>query len=267
MGVLTLIAQGDAETRRELHDRFSRHPDFELLPDCSTGEQALATIICEKPKLLITDVRLPDVSGFELLGSFAGNVNPDVILTSDDPRHAARAFDVGALDFLSRPLVRSRLQLALDRAHTRLANGIQPEIAGALGSLLEAAEKTRQRHDPLVVKARGGGYALVKTAKIDWVDAARSYVRINTDGEVIVARETLQALTERLDPTRFVRIHRSTLVNLDRVVEVLTRDHGDYSLVLESGQRLNIGRSYRRPLLELLGRPLELLPADVAAHA
>ena len=259
MGVRTLVTQSCTGTGEEIRSRLTEEGGFDLLPTCGTGGEALNTILNEEPDLLLVDVRLPDVSGFELIESIPSAHFPAIVLTADHPRHAARAFDVGAVDYLVRPYKQERFQVAVARVRGQLDPSHYRGLRGCLLELLEEARSRRREEGVLVVKSRGHGFTLVKTRQIDWIDAARSYVRINTCDETILARETMQSLTERLDGHRFARIHRSTLVNLARISKIVIREHGDYSIILEGGQKLNLGRSYRKRLLKLLGKPLESL--------
>ncbi len=259
MSVRTLITQPSTTAGEEIRGRLADAGGFDLLETCATGSDALTTILEAEPDLLFVDVRLPDVSGFELIESIPAAHFPAVVVTADQPHHAARAFDVGAIDYLTYPCKQERFQATVDRLRSRLDPTHSRALRSCVLELLDEVRSRPRERDVLVVKSRGRGLTVVKTRQIDWIDAARSYVRINSGGEVIVARETMQSLVKRLEGGRFARIHRSTLVNLDRISEVLIRDHGDYSIVLENGQKLNLGRSYREELLNLLKQPLEAL--------
>lgn len=226
--------------------------DVELVAECPDGASAVTAIRAHDPDLLFLDVQMPGMSGFDVLEEVGPGAVPAVIFVTAYDEHAIRAFDVHAMDYVLKPFDDARFHEALDHARAQL----DTERRGALARRLEAL---------LADRAGGGeggdGYAtrlmvrlrdrihFVPVADVDWFEGAGNHVRLHVGQQSHLIRTTLSGLLERLDPRRFVRIHRSTIVNLDRIKEVQPWVSGDYVAILRDGTQLKVSRGCRDDLL------------------
>jgi two-component system LytT family response regulator len=177
---------------------------------------------------------------------------PAVIFVTAYDRYALQAFEVHALDYLLKPFDRPRFQKALAHAREQLAREKTAGLNDRLVALLEDAPGSKKTLDRLVIKSAGRVF-FVKTDEIDWIEAAGNYARIHVGSESHLLRETMSALEEKLDGNKFVRIHRSTIVNLERIQELQPWFHGDYVVILRNGRQLTLSRGYRQRMQELFG--------------
>ena len=247
--IRTLIVDDEPMARERVLSLLQQQPDIEVVGECADGAQALSAIERLEPELVFLDVQIPVMDGFGVLRALAPNRLPLVVFTTAYDEYALKAFEVHALDYLLKPFDSPRFLRTLERARDRL----ERQRAGDLGKRLLAMVqdlKPEPTHSPdrLVVKS-GGRIFFVRTDEIDWVDAAGNYVRLHVKGESYLFRETMSTMENRLDPSSFVRIHRSHIVNTDRIKELLPGT-GDHSVVLRSGQRLPLSRGYRDKLQE-----------------
>lgn len=253
--IRTLVVDDEPMARERVLALLQQQPDIEVVGECADGAQAVSAIERLEPELVFLDIQIPVVDGFGVIRALSPNRLPMVVFTTAYDEYALRAFEVHALDYLLKPFDGPRFQRTLDRARERL----ERQRAGDLGRRLLAmvqdmkAEPT-QPPDRLVVKS-GGRIFFIRTDEIDWIDAAGNYVRLHVKGEAYLFRETMSAMEARLEGSRFVRIHRSHIVNTDRIKE-LQPGNGEHSVVLRNGTRLTLSRGYRDKLQERLGRPL-----------
>lgn len=253
MKIRTLLVDDEALARERLRALLAGEPDLEILGECADGAEAVAAIEREQPDLLFLDVQMPELDGFDVLATARPARPPVVIFTTAYSEHALRAFEVHALDYLLKPFDRERLQVALRRARESLRLARAEALNEKLHALLAEVRPPTQKTDRLVVKS-GGRVMLIRTADVDWIESADNYVNLHVGAESHMLRETMASLEARLDPRQFLRISRSTIVNLDRVKELHPMFHGDYVVILRNGTRLNLSRSYRDKLQQLLGR-------------
>jgi two-component system LytT family response regulator len=251
-----LIVDDEPLARERVRTLLAAEPDVVVAGECGSGGEAVAAILMDRPDLVFLDVQMPELDGFGVLERVreAGAELPAVVFVTAYDAHALRAFEVHALDYLLKPFDRERFTRALARAREALARREADGLDERLATLL-AARSARPYATRLAVKS-GGRVRLVKAEEVDWIEAASNYVRLHVGGERHLLRETMAALEARLDPERFVRIHRSTIVNLDRVRELEPYFHGDYVVKLHDGRRLTLSRTYRERLEERLGRAL-----------
>jgi two-component system LytT family response regulator len=212
---------------------------------------ALEALAGRRTDILLLDVAMPGGDGFALLDELPEGQRPVVVFVTAHADHAVRAFDRQAVDYLLKPFDAERFGLAIRRAVQQLEYRRGGEVAARLDALLE-------RPAPAPSLARfavrsPGRVSLLRPEEIEWLDAAGNSVRIHAGGAVHRVRETLGGIERQLDPARFARIHRSTIVNVERVREVLVSPHGDYTLVTDGGRRLTVGRQYRERVQRLLG--------------
>lgn len=234
----------EALGREKLRTLLALEPDVEIAGECADGLEALASIERDPPDLVFLDVQMPELDGFEVLEAMGEPRVSAVIFVTAYDQYALRAFEVHALDYLLKPFDRERFQDALARARTHAAAGGEQPAPG-LRALLDEVRRTRARSQRLIVKS-GGRVFFVRVEDVEWVQAAGNYVELHAGTERHLLRETMQSLLARLDPERFVRIHRSMLINLHQVHHVKVGESGEYSVVLRNGRALRVGRAFRR---------------------
>jgi two-component system, LytTR family, response regulator len=250
MKIRTVIVDDEPLARERLRTWLEAESDFELVAECGDGRQAVEVITREEPDLLFLDMQMPELNGLEVLEALGEDVPRAVIFVTAFDQFAVKAFEVHAVDYLLKPFARDRFHAALGRARDRIqrpsSGNLQRELA-ALMAGLRTADKPVIR---LAVKAEGR-VLLLKTAEIDWIEAADNYVVLHVGAQSHVLRETLTALEGRLDPAKFLRISRSTIVNIDQIKELQPLFHGEHSVLLRSGAKLTLSRNYRDKLREL----------------
>ncbi|HEY9232711.1 MAG TPA: LytTR family DNA-binding domain-containing protein [Blastocatellia bacterium] len=252
--IRTLIVDDEPLARRRILRMLARHPDVEVIGECANGREAIAAIRDQQPALVFLDVQMPEVDGFAVLDAVGGREMPLIIFVTAYDQYAVRAFEVHALDYLLKPFDRRRFDIALQRAQSRLLSERSDVSERALALLEEL--RAQQRHlDRMVIKA-GGRAFFIKTEEIDWIEAEGKYVRLHVGRESYLVREAISQIEAQLDAKRFLRIHRSTIVNLDRVRELQPWFHNDYRVILRDGTELMLSRSCRKRLGELLGHAL-----------
>ncbi|MEQ1833919.1 MAG: LytTR family DNA-binding domain-containing protein [Candidatus Eisenbacteria bacterium] len=228
--------------------------DVSIIGEAGTPAEAVALILREQPDLVFLDVQMPEADGFAVLEAVASQHLPEVVFVTAHERHALRAFEVSALDFLLKPVREERFRAALVRARGELARGDAREGPGRLSALLDRVRGSggpdgERRIERFAVRTRDR-YVLVPAADVHWIAAAGNYAELHTsDGATHLVRSTLTELEAGLDPVRFARIHRGTLVRLDQVREVVPATHGDYDLVLLDGTILKLSRRFRDRVL------------------
>ena len=253
MKIRTVIVDDEPLGRERIRTLLAGDPEIEVIGECLDGRQAIAAIECSRPDLVFLDVQMPEVDGFGVLDTIAGEKMPAIIFVTAYDRYAVQAFEVHALDYLLKSFDRERFQFALSRAKEEICRSKSGSLNERLAGLLEDLQAKQKRLTRLVVKS-AGRIVFLRVEEIDWVEAADNYVRVHAGRESHLMRETLQSLENHLDPQKFLRIHRSTLVNLDRIRELQPIFHGDYVVKLNDGTELTLSRSYREKLLEPLGQ-------------
>jgi two-component system, LytTR family, response regulator len=262
--IRTLIVDDEPLARQRVRKLLELDPDITLLGECGDGEQAIAEVCRSRPDLMFLDVQMPALDGFGVLHALraAGSelapeatAIPVVIFVTAHDTYALKAFEVHALDYLLKPFDKARFAVALERAKTQIRQGNSAALDERVRSLLQSVQTQRPNPERLMVKADGRIY-FVRIDQIDWIEAAGNYVRLHVGKEIHLLRESLAALENKLDPSHFVRIHRSTIVNLERMRELQPAFHGDYVIILHDGTELPVSRSCRDKLGESLGHSL-----------
>lgn len=248
----TLIVDDEPLARDRLRQLLKSEEDFDLIGECDNGRQAVDTVVKEQPDVLFLDVQMPEMDGFEVLTALGEAAPRVVVFCTAFDRFAVKAFDVHAVDYLLKPFDRDRFQLTLGRVRQRLQEGRSEHIADQLRGLLQELKPASRAPDRLAVKS-SGRIVLVKLEDIDWIEAADNYVELHVGTETHLLRETMSTLEARLGAGVFVRISRSTIVNVNRVKELQPLFHGDYAVLLHDGHRLTLSRNYREKLELLLG--------------
>jgi two-component system LytT family response regulator len=238
-----LVIDDEAPARKKLTMFLSQEPDVEVVGQASNGFDAIAAIEEHRPDVVFLDIQMPGMNGFEVLDALGTEDLPIVVFVTAYDEHAVKAFEVHALDYLLKPFDRSRLQDCL----TRVRRQRQSDNAGIEAVLAEFRPKDYLTR--IAVKARGR-VLLLKTDEIEWIEACGNYVELHSRKQSYLLRKTLNALYGKLDPRQFVRVHRSTMVNLDRIQELQPWSHGDFIVVLKDGTQLRMSRRYRQNLDE-----------------
>jgi len=260
VGIRTLIVDDEPLARRGLELRLRKHADIEIVGQAGNGRQAFHAVSSLRPDLMLLDVQMPGVDGFELLRALPATQIPLTIFVTAYDQYALAAFAASALDYLLKPVDEARLDESLDRARARLAERKAEDHYERLLKLIAtlpnaadlkldqlAVDDTAQTPGKLTIKD-GARLVRVDIDTIRWIDAAGDYMCIHAGDETHVLRGTMHELEQRLDPQRFARVHRSTIVNVARVKELRPHHNGEYFLVLDSGQELKLSRSYKDKL-------------------
>jgi two-component system LytT family response regulator len=252
--IRTLIVDDEPLARERIRTLLAEHSSIEVIAECATGREALTAMVEKRPDLVFLDVQMPEMDGFEVLESVERADWPIVIFVTAYDQYALRAFDVHALDYLLKPFDRTRFDRAVRRAESELRDRRSSTTTDArLAALIEQLKLDRQRPRRLVVKS-GGRIFFVKFAEIDWVEAAGNYVKLHVGPSEHLVRDTMKNVAERLEGLRFVRIHRSILVNPDRICELRQAADGGWEVVLADGTRLSAGRDADSRLKQVLGK-------------
>ncbi|HEU4388532.1 MAG TPA: LytTR family DNA-binding domain-containing protein [Blastocatellia bacterium] len=253
--IRALIVDDEPLGREVIREMLSGDPEVEVVAECASGPEAIEAVRCHDADLLFLDVQMPEMSGFQVLEALGPERAPLVIFVTAYDQYAVRAFEVYALDYVLKPFDHERLERALRRAKEQIRKERDSNLSQRIVALLEDVKSRPKYLERLVVKT-GGRVFFLKTEEVDWIEAEDNYVRMHTGKESHLFRETIRGLEAQLDPGRFVRIHRSALVNIDRVKELQPWFHGEYRVILKDGTELTLSRRYKQRLEEVLGRPL-----------
>lgn len=254
MTIRTVIVDDEPLAREKIRGFLEQDSDFEIVGECADGAEAIEVFKEKKPDLAFLDIQMPEMDGFELLDQFERDELPCVVFVTAFDEYAVKAFDVHAIDYLLKPYDQERFQEAVTRVKERLGGGTS-DIQSRLTELLEQLPQNKKFRDRLVVKSEGR-VVFVQSEDIDWIEAAGNYARLHVNDDAHLIRETMIGLERKLDPERFVRIHRSAIVNVGRIKEMQPLFHGEYLVVLNSGTQLTLSRGYRDNLQKILGDSL-----------
>lgn len=250
MQITTLIVDDEPLARERLKRFLRDEPEIEIIGECGDGESAVTSIKQQHPDLIFLDIQMPEKNGFEVIRSLGVKKLPIVIFVTAYDQYALQAFDVHALDYLLKPFNKERLHRAVSRAREQFAKKNSGSIDERIISLLEDLRPEKRYLERLVVKTSGRIFFL-KAEEIDWIEAAGNYVKIHSGRDAHMIRETMNGIEAKLDPDRFLRIHRSTVVNVDKIKELHPMFSGDYAVILRNGAELSLSRNYRDRFLEL----------------
>ena len=260
MKIRTVIADDEELARRGLRALSKRCEDLELICECSNGRETVDAIHRYRPDLVFLDVQMPGKTGFDVISAISAAQRPHVIFVTAYDNFALRAFEVHALDYLLKPVNEERFDAALGRVREAMShaadNAIVQRVRQVAADLQVATSPSVvSAGDRLPIKANGR-IVVIRLADIDWIEADRDYVSIHVGTKIWLMRETIAALELRLALSGFVRIHRSALVNAERVKELRSRDKGEYTVVLNDGTELKLTRNYRASVERLVGANL-----------
>lgn len=247
------IVDDEPLARRRIRGLLVEAGDVEVIAECANGMEAMEMLEESPPDLLFLDIQMPEIDGFDVLRAIGVGHVPVVVFVTAYDQFALRAFEAHAMDYLLKPFDDERFEATLQRARERIRQQQGDDLDRRVRALLEEARGGRGYLQRLVVPT-GSRSIFIRTEQIDWIEAERNYVRLHVDGRAYLLRENLSRMASALDPATFCRIHRSTIVNIDRIQAVESLLHGEYLVMLHSGTKLTSGRSYRRNLHAIMGK-------------
>lgn len=254
MQLKTLIVDDEPLARDLLRSLLAEHHDVEVLGECANGDDAIEALQARSINLLFLDVQMPEMDGFDVVEEIGAENLPPTIFVTAFQEHAVRAFDVQAVDYLTKPIAPERLGRALQRVreklHSQTAHFTQEQLAALLNSVRPQNDPPKTYAIRFLVRD-GDREILLPVADIDWIEADAYYSRLHVNGKHYMLRETITDLANKLDPTNFARVHRSSIVNVERIREVHREGRTDSSLVLKSGSILKMSKQGRQRLIDL----------------
>jgi two-component system LytT family response regulator len=254
--IRTIIADDEHLAREKLRLLLREESGVEVVAECENGEQTVEALHSHKPDLLLIDIRMPDMDGFDVLDRIPAHELPIVVFTTAYDQFAIRAFDAQALDYLLKPFEQERLHNTVERTKAEFLKSRHHHLTTQILTLLTKKTEPRvQSADRMVIRA-GGKIVFLDVKEIDWVEAAANYVKVNVGKDQYLLRGGIGSIAERLDPERFVRIHRSAIVNIHKIRELQPCESGEYIAVLKNGKELSCSRGYRTQLQRLIGKTL-----------
>ncbi|HVZ82323.1 MAG TPA: LytTR family DNA-binding domain-containing protein [Terracidiphilus sp.] len=254
--IRVLVADDEAPARQRLVDLLRRDPQIAAIAEAADGEAAVEAIERQRPDLVFLDVQMPELDGLGVIGAIGASAMPLTVFVTAFDQHALQAFEANALDYLLKPFSDERFECTMARVKMRLDEKSIGEFGQRVMKMVAGAPPSAERRlDRLVVKS-GGTTRFVRAIDIDWIEAAGVYVTLHVGGKELLYRAALNDLAERLDPRRFVRVHRSALVNLESIIQLEPMSHGEFEAVIKNGSRTRVSRTYRSQLEKRLGQPL-----------
>ena len=260
----TLIVDDEPLARRTIRDLLAEDPEVEVVGECGTGAEAVESIRARPPDLLFLDIQMPGMDGFDVLSAVELERISAVIFVTAYDAYALKAFEVHALDYLLKPFNDERFREALARAKSHVELREAKGLAESLRAFLRSRPPAEDESVAVAAPAKKGGYLtrfmvkvggrviFVNPADVDWIEADNYYIKLHVGGRAHLLRLSMKELEERLDPKSFWRIHRSAIINLDRVKELHQHPSGEYVVVLRDGTELKLSRARRERLQELL---------------
>jgi two-component system LytT family response regulator len=249
--IRVLIVDDEPLAREGIRMRLQPAPDIEIIGECRNGREAVAAILRDAPELVFLDIQMPRMDGFAVIEAVGAQRMPQVIFVTAYDEHALRAFEVHALDYLLKPIDGSRFAEALARARDRIRGKNLEAIAAQLQQMMSALKGEKDYLERLSIKS-AGRILLLGVDEIDWIEAADNYVQVHAGQASHLLLSTMNSLETRLNPQQFLRIHRSTIVNLKRIKELHPMFHGEFRVILQDNTQLTSGRSYSKNLQKFL---------------
>lgn len=259
--IRTIIVDDEELSRRGIALRLQHARDFQIVAQCACGREALEAIREHKPDLVYLDIQMPGMSGFDVIAQLPRETMPMIVFATAYDQYAVRAFEAQAIDYLLKPIDDQRFAASLDHVReqiqTRSAVSQRDQLLGLVAEMTGSSElvldevlamkpdERKLRHPPLLPIRQGRETVRIPMPSIEWIDAAGDYMCIHADGSTHILRGTMKELETLLDPDLFQRVHRSTIVNLQRVKSLRSHMNGEYFLKLEGGHELKLSRTYR----------------------
>ena len=249
--ITAVIVDDEPLAREALRELLAGYADVRVVAECEDGVAAIETVRSVRPDCLFLDIQMPEVGGFEVLSQLGERVPPAVVFVTAYDEYAIRAFEVHALDYVLKPIDPARLERAVDRVRQAVAAAVPFSVDPRIADLLSSVAASAGHLERFLVRT-GSRLVVVRAAEVRWIEAQRDYVRLHCHEKRHLVRGTLQELASRLDPSRFHRVHRSAIVNVDFLVEIQPLESGDHALVMQGGDRVPLSRTYRDAFLEML---------------
>jgi two-component system LytT family response regulator len=249
MKIRTLIVDDEPLAREWVRNGLQDEPDVEILGECGDGFEAVKAITEWKPNLVLLDVQMPGLDGFGVLSSLEPQDMPAVIFVTAFDRYALKAFEAHAVDYLMKPFSSERLHAAVERARAEIDRSSSKDLKATLHALLQDIQRERAHPEWLLIK-KDERSVFLRVSDIDWIESSRNNVRLHVGKETYLYHETTSGIESKLDPRKFFRIHRSTIVNIERIKEMHPWFNGDYAVTLKDGTRLTLSSTYRERLKE-----------------
>jgi two-component system LytT family response regulator len=253
--IRTLIIDDEPLARRGIRSLLEQDPEIEIIGECADGVEAVEEIQRGNPDLIFLDVQMPEVNGFDVIEALRLLRIPDIIFVTAFDQYAIEAFKVHALDYLLKPVDADRFRTALNRAKASIHSKHDHLIGEKLLDLVNDLKKEQHSLSRIVIKSNGR-IMFLNIREIDWIEAAGDYITIHARKEKHLLREKISAIESKLDAKMFIRIHRSTIVNVERIKELRPKFRGEYTVNLIDGTLLTMSRSYRNRLNSLLDKKL-----------
>ena len=247
MTIRVLVADDEKAARTRLVRLLGAMGDAEITAEAADGATAIAQVQAIKPDVVFLDIEMPEGSGLDVAQAVASSSGPAIVFVTAFDQYAVRAFDVHAVDYLLKPVAQERLAVAWDRVRDHLKRG-DHGAARVLAALKEmrSAPAPAPRYRDRLLATRDGRSTIVSAADVEWIEAAANYVKLHVAGGSHTIREAIGTMEAQLDPRRFARIHRGAIVNLDQVREIQPWFSGDQVLIMRSGAKLKLSRTYRK---------------------
>jgi two-component system LytT family response regulator len=253
--IRVLVVDDEAPARQRLIDLLKRDPQVGSVLEAGNGKAAVEIIGREALDLVFLDVQMPELDGLQVIETVGAAAMPLTVFVTAYDKYTIRAFEANALDYLLKPFSDERWEAALARAKTRHDEVNLREFGRGILRMLATRSQVGRYLDRLVVKA-SGTTRFIRVADIDWIEGAGVYVNLHIAGKELLYRSALSELAGHLDPMRFIRVHRSSIVNIDSILELQPISHGEFELVLKDGHRSRVSRTYREQLEKRLGQSL-----------
>ena len=249
MKIRALIVDDEPLAREWVRSAVAEDPELEVLGECGDGFEAAEAIRRLKPDLVFLDVQMPGLDGFGVLEALSPAEIPAVVFVTAFDQYAVRAFEAQAVDYLMKPFSKERVGEAVRRVRELVKGRSIEDFRESIGRIVEKIRRDRSFPEWVLLKADGKN-VFVKVRDIDWIESSRNNVRIHVGQAIYLLHETTSAIAQRLDPKKFLRIHRSAIVNIERIKELHPWFNGDYAVILRDGTQLTLSSSYRDRLKE-----------------
>jgi two-component system LytT family response regulator len=254
-GIRALIVDDETPARQRISDLLSLDPEVYSIQQAGDGETAVQMILSEKPNLVLLDVQMPELNGLEVIEAIGSESMPFTVFVTAYDQHAIRAFEANALDYLLKPFSDERFETMLNKVKSRRNDLHLREFGQNIARVIVAQATEPRRLERLAIKT-DGITRFVRVKDVDWIEAAGVYVTLHTSGKEVLYRASLTDLEQSLEPSRFLRIHRSAIVNIESIVQLEPLSHGEFELLLKDGSRPRVSRTYRNSMEKRIGQRL-----------
>ena len=253
--IRALVIDDEPLARDMIREMLEGDAEVEIIGECANGREAVEAIRALSPDLIFLDIQMPELGGFEVLESLKSENVPYIIFATAYDQYAVRAFEVHALDYLLKPFDRERFEVAWQRAKSLVRDNRLNRRDQHILALLEELKAGPRYLERLVIKTEGRVFFL-DIDQIHCIESEGNYVRVYNGKKTYLLRETISGLESQLDPKKFLRIHRSSIVRIDKIKELQPWFHGEYHVIMENGKQLTLSRNYRSNLQEAVGKAL-----------